>query len=212
MLLGLAVVGFAAFFIAMVAALPRLLLRPLVRSSLWSLRDEIFDARRNGSLPWDQAAPKVLILQIEGFIGVLDEMTFGRFLVALPGIRRMSAEERAESRAFFTADLSEFDGPARDCYRSFERRFQLQALLTPFVSSWLGIVMVAMILLLSPVVVLIGAIAAFSRRTQINLRKFSHEGLAFTEDAVFEFHFASEGPARRVGKAEPEERRHRSLV
>jgi hypothetical protein len=208
MLIGLAVVGFAAFFIAIVATLPRLLLRPLVRSSLWSLRDEVFDARRQGLLPWDQVAPKFLILQIEGFIAVLDEMTFGRFLLALPSIRRMPSEERAAAREFFTADLSDFDGPARECYRSFERRLQLQMFLTPFVSSWFGIVIAAIILLLSPIVVLVGTVAAFSRRTQLNLRRFSLESLAFTEDAVFEFHFASEGSPQEDRSSE----RHKSLV
>ena len=186
MVISLVLVGCLAFFVTIIAMAPRLLLRPMIRSSLWSIRDEVFDARRRGDLPFDDPAPKALIDRMERFIGGMDELTLGRLLLALPSFHRVPPEEKAVIAQALSSSLEGLGGEQRDLYRSFEKRFTVQIALTPFLGSWMGIFVVLVAIVLAPIVLIVGLVVGFSRTAQLKLRRLIFQSQALTETAACE--------------------------
>ena len=174
--------GFA-MFLGVIFLTPRILLRPLLKERLWSLRDEAYDARRRGDFPFENKAIAVLIWRIEASILVIDEFTPSRIVTVLWLSRRMSDEDRRKIKALSEPDLSGLDDKQVEQYRAINRRFSIVASSMPVLGSWTGIVA---FVVLAPIIVIVGGAASvFSSRAEkrtisaLSEQRLRVEGVAY---------------------------------
>ncbi len=183
MLVLLLLVGSFVVFATVLASIPRLLVRPAIRSSLWKLRDEVFDARRRGTLSDTHRAPIALTRRIEDVIAIADDVTVVRMLLAYPAAKKLPDSVKAEMAAWLDPDLTGLDLEQIDIYRAFEKRFNTQVLVLPVAGTWLGW-LIALVSLL-PLTAL-GVIAIFSKRAHDVIREEAHDRRITTEEVAYE--------------------------
>jgi hypothetical protein len=181
--LTLILVGGFVFFLAVIACVPRLLLRPKIRSELWLIRDELYDARRHGQLPTDDAASHGLVSRIEAATEAADLLTAGRVLFASRLYRKESPETKTAVEAMVNPDLSHLSQDERALYCAFDRRFKKVVVLTPFLGSWLGLACLAVG---TPIVGIWALVSVFSGRAESQGRRVLSETRIQTEEVAIE--------------------------
>lgn len=170
------------FFSGVIVMVPRTLLRPQLKERLWQLRDEAYDARRQGLFPYEDPAIGSLIWRIEGAIRIADELTLARVFVVLWLARKMPPEEKEMALSISRPNLEKLTVPQIEKYQELDRRFTSTVSTMPLLGTWLGL---SVLIVLIPIVMVAWIISAFSstveRKTENVLveQRIRVEGIAF---------------------------------
>ena len=134
--------GSAAFFIGVVLCSPRLLFRPLLRSAMWTLRDEIAASRRHDELPYLDLAPVALIHRIEAAIGASDEMSPAKMCASYAIFRRISEDQKRQLMAELFPDTGNLLPPELKLLNGYEQRYRHLIVAQTLLGSWSGLFVV----------------------------------------------------------------------
>lgn len=154
----------SAAFAGIILATPRFLIRPRLRERFEQLRDEVYDGRRSGQLPFDHPAIDSLIERAETATELVDELTFARVAVVLWLSRSVSEEEKSEISALVRPQLDGLDSEQIKLYQKYDQRFYFLIGVTPLFGTWLGI---AVSMVSAPIVPIIIGILALSSRFHV---------------------------------------------
>ena len=173
--LALTLLGTGTVFLVVVLLLPRLLFRPVLRYRIMALRDEVYDARLAGTLPYDHAAPAAFIDRAESLAASLDYLTPIRLLIGAIAFRRVPQSERERLRAEIAPNLDGLDPSAQEHMRGLLARLNFSALTAPLLGTWLGVFCLLTVALALGVLAFVAS--AVSNKAQARTRQASTEAL-----------------------------------
>ncbi|GEM_PF-1774448 len=178
------IVAAFAVFSGVIVAAPRILLRPQLKERLWQLRDEIYDARRDCTFPYDNEAVGALILRVEAAIQVADELTPARMVSAMLLARNMDESVKERIRSLNKPDLSGLTVEQVEIFQKFNGRLVVQVSSLPLLGTWIGLLLVVV---LGPFFVLAAVITIFSTRAQNKSKTILNEQRIWVEGLAYEF-------------------------